>query len=61
MLVGLFFGQRTDESSSVVLEAFLLRHLLWGRVLRHRLEEGLKQRVIVFAGMDSLEPHVFDA
>lgn len=59
--MGIFFSQRPDESSPVVLESFLLCHLLRGCVLRDSLEERLQKGVIVLSGMDCLEPYVFDS
>lgn len=59
--MGFFLSQRPDESSPVILESFLLRHFLRGCVLRNSLEERLQKSVIVLAGMDSLEPYVFDS
>lgn len=61
VVVGVFLRQWPDEPSTVILESFLLSHLLRSGVLRHCLEEGVKESVVVLSCVDRLESYVLDA
>lgn len=61
IIVGLILSEWTDEPSPVVLEPFLLSHLLRSCVLSHCLEERVQKRVVILTRMHSLKTNVLNS